>query len=214
MPLKPCVDCGEPVGSSAAVCPKCGAKVPHTRWWLWIPIGGMAVFAMYALTIPEYELRASDLRSACLEIAGHWPHNDCQARYSRQVASARANGGVVRGNEAPIDNALNQRTSAARVKDDAADLKVCKVNLGKKRAEYQALMGGGEYWSAALALSRCAELLADPDLKKLVADAEIRQYVADIEGIGSSKEKRSESAKALLRYYPEVGQRYASFAKR
>lgn len=54
MSLKPCTDCGEPVSSTAKACPKCGAKVPKTKWWLWAPLGLVGLlFTIGAITGPK-----------------------------------------------------------------------------------------------------------------------------------------------------------------
>ncbi len=46
MALIKCKECGGEVSTKAKACPKCGAKVPRTKWWLWVPLGGFAVFVL------------------------------------------------------------------------------------------------------------------------------------------------------------------------
>ena len=66
MALKPCKECGAEVSTKAKACPKCGAKVPHTKWWLWVPLGLMAAFLGIALVMgssPEAQAKAADRRA-------------------------------------------------------------------------------------------------------------------------------------------------------
>ena len=44
MAIVSCKDCGAEVSTSAKACPKCGAKVPKTKWWLWAPLALIALF--------------------------------------------------------------------------------------------------------------------------------------------------------------------------
>lgn len=44
MALVACRECGHQVSTEANACPKCGARVPRTKWWLWVPIGLVAAF--------------------------------------------------------------------------------------------------------------------------------------------------------------------------
>ncbi len=44
MALIACKDCGTEVSTSANACPKCGAKVPRTKWWLWLPLALIVAF--------------------------------------------------------------------------------------------------------------------------------------------------------------------------
>lgn len=54
MALMSCKECGTEISTKARACPKCGAKVPHTKWWLWGPLGLFAlVFTWGAITGPK-----------------------------------------------------------------------------------------------------------------------------------------------------------------
>jgi hypothetical protein len=44
MAMTTCTECKTEISTKAKACPKCGAKVPHTKWWLWIPVGLVAMF--------------------------------------------------------------------------------------------------------------------------------------------------------------------------
>lgn len=44
MALKACGECGNEISTKAAACPKCGAKVPRFKWWLWTPVGLLGAF--------------------------------------------------------------------------------------------------------------------------------------------------------------------------
>ena len=39
MALFECKDCSNLISDNAKACPQCGAKIPKTKWWLWIPLG-------------------------------------------------------------------------------------------------------------------------------------------------------------------------------
>lgn len=69
MGLIKCKDCGSEVSSSAKSCPRCGAKVPRVKWWLWVPLGLGAAFIGYGYTIPEYEGQAMQQRKICESLA-------------------------------------------------------------------------------------------------------------------------------------------------
>lgn len=49
MALIACSECGNEVSTQASACPKCGAKVPRTRWWLWVPLGLLAAIFLIGL---------------------------------------------------------------------------------------------------------------------------------------------------------------------
>jgi RNA polymerase subunit RPABC4/transcription elongation factor Spt4 len=54
MALSSCKECGNEVSTEASACPKCGAKVPRTKWWLWVPLGLVVVlFVFGAITGPK-----------------------------------------------------------------------------------------------------------------------------------------------------------------
>ncbi len=49
MALVTCKDCGNQVSTSAKACPKCGAKIPKTKWWLWAPLA--FIFILFIIGI-------------------------------------------------------------------------------------------------------------------------------------------------------------------
>lgn len=54
MTLIACKECGNEVSTQASACPKCGAKVPRIKWWLWIPLGLLAaLFLIGIITGPK-----------------------------------------------------------------------------------------------------------------------------------------------------------------
>ncbi len=213
-----CHECREPISSSASSCPKCGAKVPRTKWWLWIPLGLIGLFLAYGLSIPEYVHQARELRRACEALVGGPMSGrmaECERIEANAIARGKASGAVaVKSYEPPVDQALVAKTSAARAADDTAFLKECRATVERKKSEYRRLMANREYWSAALALRRCADLQDDAALKSLVADAERKQYVMEIESPATARDARNEAIEALLRDYPEIGRKYAKLPRK
>ncbi len=69
MALTSCKECGGQVSTTAKACPQCGAKVPHTKWWLWIPLTLLLAFLAFGFSIPEYEGRAREVRNLCEKMA-------------------------------------------------------------------------------------------------------------------------------------------------
>lgn len=66
MALQVCKECGNEVSSTAKACPKCGAKVPHTKWWLWVPLGLLGAFFVLAAFLgnsPEAQAKGRDRRA-------------------------------------------------------------------------------------------------------------------------------------------------------
>jgi hypothetical protein len=51
MTLVACKECGTEVSTSAKACPKCGSKVPKTKWWLWVPLGLGAAFLLFGAVV-------------------------------------------------------------------------------------------------------------------------------------------------------------------
>jgi len=66
MALQPCAECGVNVSDKASACPQCGAppiKPKKTKWWLWIPLGLIAAFFIFAMIIgssPEAQQRQEE----------------------------------------------------------------------------------------------------------------------------------------------------------
>ena len=208
MTLVACGECREQISSTAKTCPKCGAKVPRTKWWLWIPLGIFAVLLISGLTEPEYKTRAYEVREAC-EKAFPLRRDDCRSMYYSTISEAEANHRRSKGYEAPVDRQLVERTSKAREAEDKSDLADCRDSLGKKRDAYADLMRRKQYWDASLALRICADAMNDAELKQLVADAEIKQYTSDLDTPGVARDVQRRSLEALRRDYPDAAKRYA-----
>lgn len=66
MALQPCVECGAQISSMAPACPQCGAppiRPKKTKWWLWIPLGLIVAFVIFALiagSTPEARERTDE----------------------------------------------------------------------------------------------------------------------------------------------------------
>lgn len=63
MALMPCKECGNEISTDAKACPKCGAKMPKTKWWLWIPLGLVVIFLGFGAVVgssPEAQEKAKD----------------------------------------------------------------------------------------------------------------------------------------------------------
>jgi len=61
MALISCKECGAEISTKASACPKCGAKVPKTKWWLWIPLSLGAAFLIFGAIVgrsPEAKEKA------------------------------------------------------------------------------------------------------------------------------------------------------------
>ena len=79
MAMIKCHECSEEISDSAATCPKCGAKVPRFKWWLWVPIwlvGGFIIIGLVARgggeskdasagLLPEQTVILSDIAFGC-----------------------------------------------------------------------------------------------------------------------------------------------------
>ncbi len=91
MALKACKDCGTQVSTSAKACPKCGAKVPKVKWWLWIPLVLVILFFAFPyIAYSSAERAAISARADCervfpLERGGKCDrvYNDALVRGSR-----------------------------------------------------------------------------------------------------------------------------------
>lgn len=47
MALTACKECKSEISTKAKACPKCGAPVPRTKWWLWAPLGFVVFVYLY-----------------------------------------------------------------------------------------------------------------------------------------------------------------------
>lgn len=72
MALIECPDCKHQVSTDAQTCPQCGARTKPKpfKWWLWAPLGLVAMFLLYGLSVPEYVQRAREMRKACEAVGG------------------------------------------------------------------------------------------------------------------------------------------------
>jgi hypothetical protein len=60
MALIACKECEGEVSTTAKSCPKCGAKVPKPKWWLWVPTclgAAFLVFGTFVGRSPEVQER-------------------------------------------------------------------------------------------------------------------------------------------------------------
>ena len=70
MAMTTCKECAKEISSTASACPHCGAKVPRTKWWLWVPLGLIGLFLAYGLSIPQYVSDANRARELCEQMIG------------------------------------------------------------------------------------------------------------------------------------------------
>ncbi len=54
------------LSKSAKSCPQCGAKMPKTKWWLWIPIGIVIIFFAIGVLAPKDESREEAIAFASM----------------------------------------------------------------------------------------------------------------------------------------------------
>lgn len=92
MALVPCRECGQQVSTTAGACPNCGAKPKRIKWWLWGPLGLVALFLLYGASIPEYEGQARAARRICdaLVAQGATTQHACDSAYDQAIAAGRA----------------------------------------------------------------------------------------------------------------------------
>jgi len=46
MAMTSCKECGKDMSDTAKACPHCGARISKTKWWLWIPLGLVALVVL------------------------------------------------------------------------------------------------------------------------------------------------------------------------
>lgn len=110
MALIACGECGKQISDKAASCPHCGApsaakteplplEEPRAarkrRLWLWIPLGLLAAFLVYAALLPEYKIHAREMREACEVMIGAdiSRQRECDKIYNDAIARGRAQAG-------------------------------------------------------------------------------------------------------------------------
>jgi hypothetical protein len=99
MALIACPECGKDVSTDATNCPSCGArtKPKGVKWWLWIPLGLVALFFAYGLSIPQYQHDAREMRKACTAMGGS--QYDCDRIEADVIRKGKAGG----SNKCPPD---------------------------------------------------------------------------------------------------------------
>ena len=72
MALIPCKECGNEISTDAKACPNCGAKVPHTKWWLWGSLTFiLVIFIWGAATGPKNTIELAEMETAsCIRNQG------------------------------------------------------------------------------------------------------------------------------------------------
>ncbi len=72
MALVACKECGNEVSTDAKACPKCGAKVPHTKWWIWGPLVLVLVLFIWGVaTGPKNTVELAEMETAsCIRNQG------------------------------------------------------------------------------------------------------------------------------------------------
>jgi hypothetical protein len=60
------------MSTEAKACPMCGAKVPHTKWWLWGPMAfNVVLFVWGAATGPKNTVELAEMETAsCMQDQG------------------------------------------------------------------------------------------------------------------------------------------------
>ena len=83
MALIACKDCGTEVSTSARACPKCGAKVPKVKWWLWIPLALIVLFFSFPYIAHSPSERAAiSARADCERVFPMERGGKCDQVYS------------------------------------------------------------------------------------------------------------------------------------
>lgn len=83
-----CHECKAEISSEAKTCPKCGAKVPRVKWWLWIPLGIFGVIMLIGWNTPRYKSVAREVRDICLKAFPLEPRQ-CNEEYDRAIAEGQ-----------------------------------------------------------------------------------------------------------------------------
>lgn len=89
MALISCKDCGSEISTSAKACPKCGAKVPKLKLWLWIPLGlVVAFFAFPHIFYSSAERTAISARADCERVFPMERGRKCDQVYNDALRNA------------------------------------------------------------------------------------------------------------------------------
>ncbi|PZP64196.1 MAG: hypothetical protein DI597_00855 [Pseudoxanthomonas spadix] len=89
-----CKECSNEISTTAKACPKCGAVVPKPKVWPWVvgvPVVVLIAMAIYGNSIPEYRIKAREVRDVCYKIAP-LQRDVCDANYSKAIAEGEAAG--------------------------------------------------------------------------------------------------------------------------
>ena len=72
MAMIACSECGTEISDKAKACPKCGARVPHTKWWLWVPLGLIVfVFVIGVINGPKNTVELAQMETdSCIRSNG------------------------------------------------------------------------------------------------------------------------------------------------
>lgn len=93
MAMTNCSECGHNISTTARACPNCGAVVPRPKRWPWVvgvPLALFLAVVLYGLTIPEYRIRAREVREACEMMASPLDRPECQRIYEKLIAEGKA----------------------------------------------------------------------------------------------------------------------------
>lgn len=74
MAMTSCRECGKEISDTAKTCPHCGAGVPRTKWWLWVPLGLVVAFLAFGALVgnsPEAREKAKERAAIDLCWDGH-----------------------------------------------------------------------------------------------------------------------------------------------
>jgi len=88
MAITACKECSNEISTTAKACPKCGAVVPRTKIWPWfvgVPLAGLVLLMLYGMTIPEYKIRARQVREVCEDIAMPHQRHICREQYDEAI---------------------------------------------------------------------------------------------------------------------------------
>lgn len=105
MALTTCKECGSQISTQARACPKCGAKVPRFKWWLWVPLGLVAAFLGFgALVDNGPQAKEKSTQRAAIKLC--WEE---QSRKSLDPASQRFVAGACEMMERRFEQAYGVR---------------------------------------------------------------------------------------------------------
>lgn len=208
MSMTECGECKHAISTTATMCPNCGAKVPRTKWWFWVPLAVIAAFLIYGMTIPEYVSQAREVKKVCEQLAP-FQKDECQRTYDRTISAGKAEKNPT-STSSYVPSTFEREDAAKRdAAERAIQLTACKVNISKNIEDYQRLMTQGNYWAASVSIRRCSQLMDDPKLVALVANGEIKSFIKDIENPKTTSNERIRQIEALTQDYPEQGAKYA-----